>query len=269
MHSQKQLQDVTNQVVLITGASSGLGEQLALQLAEQGAIIVGCSRHLMQLKKVIHACQKRSQRPAYAKVLDVSDTQAIDQIVTDVETNIGPIAILINAAGFGYMAEAINMSPTLTKQMFEVNVLGLMYLSQTVILKMAERKLGLIINIASMAGKVATPKFSTYAATKAAVIAYSNALRLELHPLGIHVLTVNPGPIKTNFFKTADPTGNYLASLGPLVLDPTALAKTIVKAIGTTKREINRPRYMALAGHGYQVLPKLGDFLTSTVFNKK
>ena len=91
------------------------------------------------------------------------------------------------------------MDPAVIRNMFEVNVLGMMVLTQQVAIQMAEQKHGHIINVASIAGKIATPKTAVYSATKFAVLGFSNALRLELKPLGINVTTVNPGPIETAF----------------------------------------------------------------------
>ena len=107
-----------------------------------------------------------------------------------------------------------------------------------------------------------------YSATKFAVLGFSNALRLELKPFGIHVTTVNPGPIETAFFDQADPSGNYLASLGTFVLEPTKLAKTIVKAMIHPKREINRPQVMGVAAKFYTLFPAIGDYLAGSLFNK-
>ena len=90
---------------------------------------------------------------------------------------------------------------------------------------MAERRQGHIINIASMAGKMATAKSTVYSATKFAVLGFSNALRLELKPLGVAVTTVNPGPIETNFFDKADPSGSYLEKVGQIVLEPPSWQK--------------------------------------------
>ena len=97
----------------------------------------------------------------------------------------------------------------------------------------------------------------------------SNALRLELKPANIHVTTVNPGPIQTEFFDKADPSGQYLASLGNHVLDPKILAARIVRSMEHPVREINRPGYMEVAARFYTLFPAIGDFLAGGIFNKK
>ncbi|MDO7795656.1 hypothetical protein Q7375_09120 [Lactiplantibacillus plantarum] len=98
---------------------------------------------------------------------------------------------------------------------------------------------------------------------------YDNALRLELKDAHVNVLTVNPGPIKTDFFKIADPTGHYLDRVDQLALNPVKFAELIVSKLGHQRRELNRPWVMSAANLGYQLAPKLGDWLTGTVFNFK
>lgn len=176
---------------------------------------------------------------------------------------------MVNNAGFGIFENFLETDLTKAKEMFEVNVLGMMVFTQKVALQMAIRKTGHIINVASMAGKIATAKSTIYSATKFAVLGFSNALRLELKPLGISVTTVNPGPIATDFFDHADPSGTYLDSVGMIVLQPNKLAKEIVASMGTFKREINRPRILEGAYRFYTLLPHIGDFLAGGIMNKK
>ncbi|SEM40270.1 hypothetical protein SAMN05216431_10287 [Ligilactobacillus sp. WC1T17] len=265
----QQLKNLTGKVALITGASSGMGEQIAYELAKKGAIVVCCARRLDRLEEVAAICRKISHQEAYAFAVDVSVPNQIEKLVEKVEATIGPIDVLVNDAGFGLMEKALDFDMTIAERMFRVNVLGLIYMTKYTALHMAERKRGAIINIASMAGKMATPKSSVYSATKFAVLGYSNALRLELKPLGISVLTVNPGPVRTDFFNIADESGKYLESISNMALNPEIVAKKVVKTIGTAKRELNLPGYMEVAHHLYQMCPYLGDYLAGSIFNKK
>lgn len=269
MMGYRQLKNLTNRVVLITGASSGLGEQVAYQASKKGAIVVGCARRKEKLDKVMSVCKAISGRMAYAYQLDVSKPEEIERIVDEIENNIGPVDVLINDAGFGLMNQALSFNMDIAEKMFRVNVLGVMYITKYVALNMAKRQRGMIINVASVAGKIATPKSSIYSATKAAVIAYSNALRLELRPLGIAVMTVNPGPIRTAFFEIADRSGEYIDRVKWMALNPEIVAEKIVNAIGTSRRELNLPGYMQWANYGYQLFPWLGDHLAGGIFNKK
>lgn len=258
-----------NQVVLVTGASSGLGEQICYEAASKGAIVIACARRIHLLTKVREKCVQLSGKPAFAFELDVSDPKSIDHVLGDIQQTVGSIDVLVNNAGFGLFEQFMTIDFAVTKKMFEVNVLGMMYLSQKIAIQMAEQKQGHIINIASMAGKMATAKSTIYSATKFAVIGFSNALRLELKPLGIVVTTVNPGPIRTDFFEQADPTGNYLKSIDRFALDANKLAKEIVATMKTTRREINRPYIMEGAARLYQLFPKIGDAIAGGLFNKK
>ncbi|MYY55653.1 SDR family NAD(P)-dependent oxidoreductase [Ligilactobacillus salivarius] len=269
MKNYKSLKDLTNKVVLITGASGGLGEQIAYQVAKKGAIVVACARRKEKLDVVVENCQNLSKRLAYAYQLDISKPEEVEKVVNEVEEEVGPVSVLINNAGFGLMEDFLDFDMDRAEAMFRVNILGLMYATKYVATKMAERQVGAIINIASMAGKIATPKSTVYSATKFAVLGFSNALRLELKPLGISVMTVNPGPIRTEFFDKADKTHNYLNSLGNIVLDPEEVAYKIVSKIGTSRREVNLPYYMEVAQHLYEVFPHMADYLTGGIFNKK
>ena len=224
MVGYKELKNLQGRIVLITGASSGMGEQIAYQAAKKGAIVIGCARRIEKLEEVVATCRRISGNDAYAFQVDVSIPNQIERVVEKVESSIGPIDVLVNDAGFGLMKEALDFDMAIAERMFRVNVLGLMYMSKYVALHMAERRRGAIINIASIAGKIATPKASVYSATKFAVLGYSNALRLELKPLGISVLTVNPGPVRTDFFDIADESGHYLQS-GRFLLTRKSLPK--------------------------------------------
>ncbi|MDN2452608.1 SDR family oxidoreductase [Lactobacillus sp. UCMA15818] len=269
MKNYKQLRDLHNRIVVVTGASSGLGEQIAYELARKGAIVVVCARRLDRLEEVAKECQKLSGRISVAKQLDVEDPEQIENLVGEVEDELGPIDVLVNDAGFGLMEDVLNFEMKTAEKMFRVNVLGLMYLSKFTALKMAQRNRGAIINVASAAGKIATPKSAVYSATKFAVLGYSNALRLELRPLGISVLTVNPGPIDTNFFEIADQTGNYLSKIGFLIQKPEEIAQKVVNTIGTSKRELTIPFVFEIAHRFYDLFPRVGDYLAGDLFNKK
>ncbi|MGG5358434.1 MULTISPECIES: SDR family NAD(P)-dependent oxidoreductase [unclassified Enterococcus] len=261
--------NIKNKVVLVTGGSGGLGEQICYEAAKQGAIVVTCARRLPEIEKVKEECQRLSKRAAYAFSLDVSDPDSVEQLYEKVIAEVGKVDILVNNAGFGIFEDFLDFDMKKAYQMFEVNVLGMMVLTQKFAIDMAERKSGHIINIASMAGKMATAKSTVYSATKFAVLGFSNALRLELKPFGIPVTTVNPGPIKTDFFGKADPSGDYLEKVDFIVLDAERLARTIVRAMRFPKREINQPMILEAAARFYVLFPRIGDYLASGVFNKK
>lgn len=260
---------LANKIVLITGGSTGLGEQIAYEAAKQGAIVVVSARRMDLLAEVKKKCANYSGKAAYAYAMDVSDPEEIQTVIETIHQEVGAVDILVNNAGFGHFAEALTFKMSVAENMFRVNVLGMMYVTQLVAIQMAEKRQGHIINVASQGGKMATPKSSIYSATKFAVIGYSNALRLELKPLNVFVTTVNPGPIETNFFDIADESGKYLEKVGSMVLNSTVVAKRVVALMGTSKRELNLPYSMEIAGKLYYLFPKVGDFLALNLFNNK
>ncbi|KRL43990.1 SDR family NAD(P)-dependent oxidoreductase [Lacticaseibacillus manihotivorans] len=259
---------LSNRIVVVTGGSSGLGKAIALQAARKHATVVVLARNLKALRHVQAQASALSGHPAFAYAVDVSDPTSIDAMVQRLTTEVGTPDVLVNAAGFGRFQNALDTDFKVVQKMFATNVLGLMYLTQVIGRMMIDQHHGHIINVASMAGLMATPKSAVYAATKFAVVGFDNGLRLELKPFGVKVTTVNPGPINTNFFKVADATA-YQRSVQAIALDPDRLAQRIVRAMGHAVREINAPRFMAIAAKGYTLMPHVGDWLAGGVFNRK
>lgn len=262
-------QNLQGKVVVVTGGSAGLGEQICYEAAKRGAIVVVCARRINLIAKVKATCEELSGQAAHAFQLDIADPDSVAHVISRIREEVGNVDVLVNNAGFGLFQPFVEMDMQDAKEMFQVNVLGMMVLTQQIVLQMMERKSGHVINIASMAGKIATKQSSVYSATKFAVLGFSNALRLELKAYQIPVTTINPGPIQTNFFDKADPSGNYEQAVASFLIQPDILAKEIAALMGTTKRELNRPRLMEGAYRLYTLFPHFGDFLTGEFFNKK
>lgn len=253
-------------VVVITGATGGLGQALVAAVQKKGAVVVALGRNQEKLKQL---ATKSRYRLYYAQ-LDFNDEQAIKNMLARIEQRLGPIAVLINNAGIGYFASALKLTAAQRTSMVQLNELSVMTFCQYAGQLMVQRQAGVIVNVASQAGKIATPKASVYAASKAAVIAYSNALRLELASAHVHVMTVNPGPIATSFLTHADPTGQYAQAVAHWALTPTHLAAAIVYAVQKRQRELNQPQLMNVAAIGYQIVPRIADWLVQQpIFNRK
>lgn len=257
-----------NKVILITGGSSGIGRAVALKAAAAGATVIVAARNMAALAQVRSECAQLSGKTAYAYALDVADPVAVESFCDQVLGTVGHVDYLLNAAGFGVFETAMETPMRTTEAMFRTNVLGSLYMCRLIGRQMVERGTGHIMNIASMAGKIPTPKSAVYAATKAAVIAYSDAMRMELRTSGVNVTTVNPGPVRTNFFKTAG-AEDYEQRISLLAIDPEKLATRLVKTFGRPVREINTPVAMAVAAKVYPLMPHVGDYLAGTIFNRK
>lgn len=264
----KSLRNLKNKVVLITGGSQGIGKSLALEAARRGAIVVVCARNLEKLQKVSRQCLVMSGRPSFAYQLDVTDPDQIDTVLDKIRHEVGDIDVLINGAGLGDMTAAVKESRSMMGTMVNVNLLATMYLSRCVAKQMMDQGYGAIINIGSLAGKIPTPNSAAYSATKAGVIQFSNILRMEVADYGVQVLTVNPGPVDTAFFKKADPTGDYLSHLPDnMMISADELARTVWNNVGYKTREINVPGYTGMLSWIYQIIPGLGDWAIKKFFD--
>ncbi|WP_285766307.1 SDR family oxidoreductase [Peribacillus sp. SI8-4] len=263
------MKNLQGKVIVITGASGGIGKEVAIEAAKRGCRLVLLARRLDKLQQLKNELSNQYGVDAYAYKLDVSDSDQIATVFQDIHNQIGEVDVLVNNAGFGTFKEAQDTGVDETKAMFAVNVIGLMACTKQVLPYMKERKSGHIINIASQAGKIATPKSSLYSSTKFAVLGYSNALRLELMEDHVYVTTVNPGPIETNFFDIADESGTYLKNVEKFMLKPRHVATKIVAAMLTNKREINLPGWMDLAGKWYSLFPGISESLGKKAFFKK
>lgn len=255
--------------IFITGASGGIGAEIAKLCAQRGANLFLFARSLDKLNQLKGELEKQETPHIHVYKLDVSNTDEIHKVFNSALNEAGQIDVLINNAGFGVFRTAHEATIEEMKGMFAVNVIGLMACTRMVLPMMKEQRYGHIINIASQAGKIATPKSSVYSATKHAVLGYTNSLRLEVGDDHIFVTAVNPGPIATNFFEIADEQGTYVKNVQRYMLKPDYVAQRIVDAILTKKREINLPRWMNAGSLFYALFPNLFERLGKSAFNKK
>jgi short-subunit dehydrogenase len=255
--------------IVITGASAGVGEKIAYEVAKRGATPILLARSEEKLKEIASDIRSSYQVPCYYYRLDVSDLTAVETVFTHLFHEVKTIDVLVNNAGFGVFRNVEDIDLTEMRKMFEVNVFGLIACSKIALSHMAERKTGHIINIASQAGKMATPKSSVYAATKHAVLGFTNSLRMEAAKLGVYVTAVNPGPIKTNFFDIADASGSYVKNVERYMLDAEEVARRVVDIMLTPTREVNLPRWMNIGSKLYQLFPTLVEKAGGKAFYQK
>ena len=240
--------------IVITGASSGIGRDMAFEVAARGATPILLARRKDILDKITKEIQKEYKITAYAFELDVGQVTAVEKVFEEIFNDFGFIDVLINNAGFAKFNMADVATIDEVQAMFDVNVIGLMACTNSVLPRMKSANQGQIINVASIIGKIPTPKASAYAATKHAVLGFTNALRMEVDT-NVVITAVNPGPIRTEFFDIADDTGNYTKNVARMMLDSKTVAKKVVNIIGTRKRELNLPWWMGLGGKIYAVMP--------------
>lgn len=246
---------IRGKIIVITGASSGIGQRVALKAAECGAVPVLLARSEDILRDTARSIKEKYDIDSPYYKADVSNIDELQAVFAEIYRSSGTVDILVNNAGFGIFDEVADADLGQMKAMFEVNVFGLVASTKMVLKDMLKKKSGHIINIASIAGKVATPKSSVYSATKHAVLGFTNSLRMEVRDSGIFVTSVNPGPIRTKFFDIADESGTYVKNVQKYMLDPERVAEKIVDAMLTPKREINLPSWMGMGSTFYQLFP--------------
>jgi len=195
----------TDQVIWITGASSGIGEALALQFAAQGACLVLSARRRDELERVRAACIGAGLEAdrVIALPLDVTDHAAMPAAVAAIEQVFGRIDMLINNAGISQRSLCVDTDMAVYRQLFEVDVFGQIALTQAVLPQMIARGSGHIAVTSSVAGKVGVPYRTGYCAAKHAVMGFFDALRAEVAGQGIRVTTITPGFIRTDISRHA------------------------------------------------------------------
>jgi len=190
--------DLKGARVIVTGASSGIGRATAIELARAGAHVVLASRRRPALEDAAREVAAFGTR-CLAVPTDVSDRAQVQALVDRPLGALGGVDVLVNNAGLGLDAAVADGSLDHVRRLWEVNFFGVLYCIQAVVPSMRARGRGVIVNVSSVAGRIATPYGAAYAATKAALIALSDALRLELEELGVRVVCVLPGYTATEF----------------------------------------------------------------------
>lgn len=184
-------------IVLITGATDGLGRATALYLAERGYRVLGAGRNAAKRAEVEQLARER-KLPLEMLEMDVTSDHSVDAALAEAERRAGRIDALVNNAGYAVIAPVEEVTLEDLRAQFETNFFGVIRVTRRVLPAMRARRAGRIINMSSIAGKFAWPLFGAYSASKHALEGISDALRLELHSFGIHVALIEPGFIPSN-----------------------------------------------------------------------
>jgi NAD(P)-dependent dehydrogenase (short-subunit alcohol dehydrogenase family) len=260
-----------DKVVLITGCSTGIGRDLAQRLSQAAYTVVATARKTDMLVDL----------PASLILpLDVTQPDSVSQAVDQTIRKFGRIDVLVNNAGYALRGALEEIPVEQVQQMFDVNVFGVLRMIQAVAPSMRQGQSGRIINISSIAGKLSTPANGPYSASKFALEALSDALRLELAAFGIQVIIVEPGAIKTHFDHTAQThaqailsnsaspyqplyqlSDQFAASMRNQESEPEAVSRVIQEALESPKP---RPRYHAAIPFSGELMMHLGDSVWDT-----
>ncbi|HYE36425.1 SDR family NAD(P)-dependent oxidoreductase [Methylocaldum sp.] len=183
-------------VALVTGTSSGIGRATAPALREAGFLTVATARRLADIEELKAKGCETAQ-------LDVTDETSMREAVKTAEDRYGPVYVLVNNAGYGQYGPLEEVPMDAVRRQFEVNVFGLVRMCQLVLPGMRQAGRGRVINVSSVAGEISQPGAGFYHATKHAVEAINETLRLEASAFGIDVVDIQPGPVATNFAEVA------------------------------------------------------------------
>jgi len=184
--------------IVITGASTGIGEAIAKKLAENDYRVILVARNKERLEKVTKEINEMASHSATFYQVDVSSQSQVEDMVNDVKDKFGSIYGYINNAGVMLDSEVVKGNVTSWEQMIDVNIKGVLYGTSLVIPDMIENGAGHIINISSVSGHEVTKKSTVYSATKFAVRAISQGLEKELARTGVRITNISPGMVDTN-----------------------------------------------------------------------
>ena len=221
----------------MTGATSGIGRATAIALARAGARVIVTGRDAEALAAV------RDATGGTAVAADLGNSADVERLAAAALSGPAPVEILVNNAGVGWAGAFAAMPAEMIEELVAVNLLGTARLTRALLPAMLERRRGHIVMVASVAGHVGVRDEALYAATKAAMLNFSESLRYEVRDAGVRVTTVSPGVVDTPFFTRR---GSAYSRRRPRPIPPERLARAIVRAIQRERDEVVVPGWLRL-----------------------
>jgi len=239
------LTDYRDRVAIVTGASSGIGAQLARDLAARGMRTALLARRADRLE-ALAAEIGRAGGTAWAVTCDVAERGSVEAAVRAVLDRCGRVDLLVNSAGYGRHVLFKDHDVEDIERMMRTNYMGTVWAIKAVLPAMRLRGAGWIVNISSVAGRIGQPDEAAYSATKFAVAGLSEGLAIELAPLGIHVMAVHPALVRTEMF-----TPEIMARMPPSVtrsfIEPPVFTHAVLRALERGRHEVTVPSYVGIA----------------------
>jgi short-subunit dehydrogenase len=261
---------VSSPVILITGASSGIGAATARLFSQNGYRTVLAARRMERLQALADEIQATG-REALPIQADLSQREEAESLARAAIEHFGQVDILFNNAGFGRLQWFENLDPQKDIQaQLQVNLTGLIQMTQAVLPHMIERRSGHIINMGSIASFIATPTYSVYAASKFGVRGFSEALRREVGVFGVRISGIYPGGVETEFAEVAGIQRKTGFSTPPfLELSAEQVARAVLRLARRPRRALIIPGVMRVAIWANSVSPALLDWAVERLFVRK
>jgi len=260
-----------DKVVFITGASSGFGMDAARLFAREGSTVVLAARRVDRLTLLANELRTYGGE-AFAVPLDVSEQAQIEEAVQTVLDRFSRIDVLVNNAGFGRLdwLERLDPAADIDAQI-DTNLRGLIQLTRAVLPSMLARRSGTIINNSSIAGRIAAPLYSIYAATKYGVRGFTDALRREVTPFGVHVCGIYPGPATTEFSQRVgdNPVRQNLKTFSRFNMTSASVARRIVGLAKRPRATLVMPWWFGPVLAFDALFPGLVDWFLKVAFVKR
>lgn len=249
---------LSNQVAVITGASEGIGAAIARRFAGEGARVVLAARSEEKLKAL---AEELGSERALAVPTDVTDAEQVKRLMARTREHFGGLDILVNNAGVGLYASVAEMAWADFEQMWKVNFFGVVRCIREALPDLRERR-GMVVNISSVAGKLAIPYLTGYCASKFALNAFSTGLRMELAQAGVRVVVVCPGTVRTPFHQSAFRSNRLpevFAQRSRGGISAERVAAATLRAVVRGRREVVVPWRLRLAVGFRNLLPAFAD----------
>ena len=258
---------LTDKIVLITGASAGIGHATAVAFAREGATVVLAARSEDRLQQVSDEIEQYG-RPALVLPVDVADRDGVFTMMARIMDSFGRIDILVNNAGIGLVSPVVDMAPADLQRVIDVNLFGMIWCTQAALPHMIQQKTGQIINVSSIVGKRALPYMSAYCASKFAMQAFSESLRVEATPHNISVTVICPPRVQTEFDTTPMMQHQISQRVNLRGITSESVASVIIRAARRRRSEVIISLPAKCLALGQRISPRLMDWAITLIWNR-
>jgi len=258
--------DFKDKIVLITGASSGIGKETAIQFAKEGSNVILVARRKQKLEQIADDLKKFNISTMICEC-DVSDKLQVEKMSKLVLEKYGSIDILVNNAGFAIYGSVFDLTTEEIESQMATNYFGMIYCIKNFLPSMIQKKSGHIVNVASVAASFGLPGIASYCASKFAMLGFSEGLKHELKGTGVGITVVSPIMVRTDFFDHS--SFKKMPKYSPLSLSDKTVTKAILRAANSPRLEIIVPSVVRGAVWMKNTFPYLINPILGMAFKKR